>query len=125
MRARLEKLGWTLEEIGRLTRLSKRQISSCLDGRPTGSEEAVSTLERVLALDQPNHPIDDPELSTDQRRALAKMLYRRALAQELAEEHPQLDAGSIERVLGNLELPPGERLARGLQRGRLKKHARR
>ena len=101
MRARLEKLGWTLDEIGRLTRLSKRQISTCLDGRPTGSEEAVSTLERVLWLDQPNHPIDDPELSTDQRRTLEQAGIRYMIIGMAAALRPIWPDGPSGRPLGS------------------------
>jgi hypothetical protein len=125
IRARLHALGWTVAELAILTEISEARIQACLDGSAPGSEETMSEVVRVLGIQDSQHPIDDPHLSPEQRKGLGRALYRRALAERLASDDAALDASSIERVLANLELAPGERLARGLQRGRLRNHARR
>jgi len=68
-----------------------------------------------------------PELAalTEEQRAWAlhsEALWSRARA--LASARPDLDAGDLYHALRCLELTPGERLARGLSRGRLRAHSR-
>jgi hypothetical protein len=112
-------------ELAVLTESTEARIEAFLNGAAPGSDETMSEIVRALGIEDSQHTIDDPHLSPEQRKGLGRALYRRALAERLASDDAALDASSIERVLANLELAPGERLARGLQRGRLRDHARR
>jgi hypothetical protein len=53
------------------------------------------------------------------------LLYSESLwriAHEIAAREPHLDPGDVYHALRSLELPPAERLAKGLSRGRLGTH---
>ena len=66
-----------------------------------------------------------PEGLTDEQLSWAlKAESLRRRAHEIAQRHPELDAGDIYHALRCLELPPAERLRRGLSRGSLRTHAR-
>ena len=73
-------------------------------------------------------PVNDQEALRDlsePQRALAlhsESLWRQA--HQIAREHPGIDPGDVYHALRCLELEPGERLRRGLSRGRLRAHAR-
>jgi hypothetical protein len=62
---------------------------------------------------------------TDEQRAWAEHsedLWRRAHA--ITEANPSVDVGDVYHALRALELPPAERLKRGLARVRLRSHTR-
>jgi len=63
-------------------------------------------------------------LTTEQRAWLAhsEALWRKAHA--IVSRRPELDPGDVYHALRGLELPPAERLRRGLTRVRLRLHAR-
>lgn len=64
------------------------------------------------------------DLTDDQRAWVlqSETLWRKAHA--IVNENPGLDAGDVYHALRTLELPPGERLLRGLTRVRPRPHAR-
>lgn len=64
------------------------------------------------------------ELTAAERAWLlhSEALWRRAHA--ILSRQPDLDAGDVYHALRNLELPPTERLRRGLTRVRIRPHAR-
>lgn len=64
------------------------------------------------------------DLTGDQ---LAWVLHSEALrrkAHAIVRDRPELDAGDVYHALRTLELPPAERLRRGLTRVRVRPHAR-
>ncbi|HUG52696.1 MAG TPA: hypothetical protein VMR21_03820 [Vicinamibacteria bacterium] len=63
-------------------------------------------------------------LTVEQRAWLAhrEALWRKAHA--IVSRRPDLDPGDVYHALRGLELPPAERLRRGLNRVRLRPHAR-
>lgn len=66
-----------------------------------------------------------PEGLTSDQRAWVEHsaeLWRRAHA--IVERRPDLDVGDVYHALRTLELPPAERLRRGLTRVRVRPHAR-
>ena len=75
-------------------------------------------------------PIDVNELEalgdlSDRERAVARhseSLWRQA--HQIARDNPGIDPGDVYHALRCLEIEPGERLRRGLSRGRLRAHAR-
>lgn len=69
-------------------------------------------------------PQADDDLTQGQREWLrhSEMLWRSA--HEIVGLHPQLDPGDVYHALRALELPPAERLRRGLTRVRVRPHAR-
>ena len=74
--------------------------------------------------DQPSPTSLQPLLSEAEQREAARQAERWATAQRIAAERPDLDVGDIYHALRNLELPPTERLRRGLTRVRVRPHAR-
>jgi len=72
----------------------------------------------------PEGPRSEDELSADERRYFqdSEALWRRA--HEIAARKPELDPGDVYHALRTLELPPAERLRRGLTRVRVRPHAR-
>lgn len=64
------------------------------------------------------------DLNDEQREWLVRSeaLWRKAHA--IVSKRPDLDAGDVYHALRNLELPPAERLRRGLTRVRVRPHAR-
>lgn len=64
------------------------------------------------------------DLTVDQRAWLlhSESLWRQAHA--IVSRQPDLDAGDVYHALRNLELPPAERLRRGLTRVRVRPHSR-
>jgi hypothetical protein len=74
--------------------------------------------------------VDNGSESTEQMLTAAQRqwvlhneeLWRRARA--IVETRPDLDAGDVHHALRALELPPSERLRRGLTRVRARPHAR-
>jgi hypothetical protein len=68
---------------------------------------------------------DPSEALPDAERAWllhSEGLWRQAHA--IVSRQPDLDAGDVYHALRNLELPPAERLRRGLTRVRVRPHAR-
>jgi hypothetical protein len=65
---------------------------------------------------------DARKADRDQWTAHSAALWTKAHA--IARRHPTLDPGDIYHALRCLELTPTERLRAGLQRGRLRTHAR-
>jgi hypothetical protein len=66
---------------------------------------------------------DSPDGLNEQQRswlAHSERLWQEAHA--IARKRPDLDPGDLYHALRNLEIPPGERLRRGLARGRLGAH---
>jgi hypothetical protein len=66
-----------------------------------------------------------PERLTSDQRAWvshSEELWRRAHA--IVEDRPDLDVSDVYHALRTLELPPAERLRRGLTRVRVRPHAR-
>ena len=69
-------------------------------------------------------PQTPADLTDDQREWLmrSEALWRRAYA--IVRERPELDVGDVYHALRNLQLPPAERLRRGLTRVRVRPHTR-
>lgn len=67
-------------------------------------------------------PQTPADLTDDQREWLvgSERLWRRAHA--IVEKRPDLDVGDVYHALRNLQLPPAERLRRGLTRVRVRPH---
>jgi hypothetical protein len=57
----------------------------------------------------------DPE----QRAMARERLARRREAEEIAAQHPGMDAGDVEHVLSNLTYTPMQRLSRSMRHARL------
>ncbi|GMV22446.1 MAG: hypothetical protein AMXMBFR57_23950 [Acidimicrobiia bacterium] len=75
--------------------------------------------------DMSSDPGDALDALTPSQREWARhseRLWQRAYA--LASDAPAVDPGDVYHALRCLELPPEERLKRGLSRGRLRTHAR-
>jgi hypothetical protein len=69
--------------------------------------------------------VEDLQGLTEEQRAWVRhseALWRQAHA--IAQANPGLDVGDLYHALRCLELPPAERLRRGLARVRLRPHAR-
>jgi hypothetical protein len=58
------------------------------------------------------------EVTTEQRRELLRSEASWRKAQDIVKGRPDLDVSDVYHVLRNLELPPAERLRRGLTRVR-------
>lgn len=71
-----------------------------------------------------NSPLDSETLTDGQRAWLlsSEALWREAHA--IAAANPGVDPGDVYHALRSLELPPSERLRRGLTRVRTRPHAR-
>jgi hypothetical protein len=69
-------------------------------------------------------PRADDDLTPGQREWLrhSEMQWRKA--HEVVRLHPHLDVSDVYHALRTLELPPPERLRRGLTRVRVRPHAR-
>lgn len=70
-------------------------------------------------------PPDALDALTPEQREWARHseeLWRRA--RQIADAHPDVDAGDVYHALRCLELTPAERLRQGLSRGRLRTYAR-
>jgi hypothetical protein len=79
----------------------------------------------VASSSEPTAPLSpSPGLTPEQAgwAAHSEALWRQA--HEIALQHPACDASDIYHALRCLELTPGQRLAAGLQRGRLRAYAR-
>jgi hypothetical protein len=73
----------------------------------------------------PRQPRDLPAGLTPEQQQWAlrsEALWRRA--HEIAQRHPGTDVSDLYHALRCLQLTPTQRLAAGLQRGRLRTHAR-
>jgi hypothetical protein len=64
-------------------------------------------------------PLDDQSPPGQGDTTLTDRVSRRRIAEALAVKY-HVDAGDVEHVLANLELPPIERLRRSLMRARLR-----
>jgi hypothetical protein len=78
----------------------------------------------MAAFEQPGEMIPASSLTVAQEEMADRIRRRWERAFALARAHPEHDASDLYHALRCFELTPAERLRAGLQRGRLRTHAR-
>jgi transcriptional regulator with XRE-family HTH domain len=123
------QLGWSQTDLAHAMGSSRSRICKLEAGDETVAEslmlKALETMNCPLRIevDSNRDPILDPSFSKEARRHAAARLLRIKRAQRIARKH-EVDADDVEHALFNLTLPPWERLARSLRRGRLTRYKR-
>lgn len=122
LKGRRVALAWSVEEVAELLDCPVDRVKALESAEGPGDDSDTSAAyAELVGLSDDAHVTNDPHLSEAQLKMAGRKLFRRLLAHKLAARHG-FDPGTAESVLYNLELSPGERLAHGLRRGRLKRH---